>query len=356
MWLMWGSWLIVMGLVFSYAQGIWHSYYTTALAPAIAALSAAGLAMLWRYYRAPAGAAWVLLPIAVALTAGWAYVLVSRNANWYGWAAPSVAVAGALATVALVVARLTATAPARLAHAGLALTGVAVLLAPAVWSAGTAFASTRATSSGAMAQAGPVGGLGGFAGGRTGLLGDAGGRSGRGDFGRGDVGGGGLGGAGGPGAAAFARGGGFTGGRGSATLTAQQRQILNYVARNAPNASIKLAIEGGATQAAPWIIDSAETVIGMGGFAGSDDAPTVAQLAHWSATGQLVFVLGGGGGRIDGFPGLTGGATDYATQRDQWVIQHCTVVNPSAYGGSAARGQAAVSTFGGAQTLYRCTG
>ena len=36
--LIWGSWLVVTGLVFSFAQGIIHPYYTVALAPAIGAL------------------------------------------------------------------------------------------------------------------------------------------------------------------------------------------------------------------------------------------------------------------------------------------------------------------------------
>lgn len=336
MWLMWGSWLIVMGLVFSYAQGIWHSYYTTALAPAIAALSAAGLAVLWRYYRAPTRANWVLLPIAIALTTVWAYVLVSRDADWNGWAAPAVAVAGALAVIALVVGRVTL--PVVLVRAGLVLAGVAVLLAPAVWSAGTAFAASRA--SGALAQAGPAGGSGGF----PGAPGDR--------AGRGGLPGGFRGGFGGRGGAA-----GFAGGRGSATLTAQEKQILAYVVKNAPNARIKLAIEGGAMQAAPWIIDSNETIIGMGGFAGSDNAPTVAQLSQWTASGQLGFVLGsGGGGRFGGggFAGLTGGGTNYSAQRQQWVSQHCAVVDPTAYGGSTGSTQA--GPFGGAQTLYRCTG
>ena len=35
--LMWGGWLLVTGLVFSYAKGIIHPYYTVALAPAIGA-------------------------------------------------------------------------------------------------------------------------------------------------------------------------------------------------------------------------------------------------------------------------------------------------------------------------------
>ena len=46
--LLWGGWLVVTGLVFSYMQGIIHSYYMIALAPAIGALIGAAMAVLWR--------------------------------------------------------------------------------------------------------------------------------------------------------------------------------------------------------------------------------------------------------------------------------------------------------------------
>src|ERR1700728_4983469 len=46
--LVWGSWLLVTGVVFSYMAGIIHSYYTVALAPAIAALVGIGAVQLWR--------------------------------------------------------------------------------------------------------------------------------------------------------------------------------------------------------------------------------------------------------------------------------------------------------------------
>ena len=45
--LLWGGWLIVSGLVFSLSSGVIHTYYTVALAPAIAALVAIGGRMLW---------------------------------------------------------------------------------------------------------------------------------------------------------------------------------------------------------------------------------------------------------------------------------------------------------------------
>ena len=43
----WGGWLLVTAAVFSYSQGIIHTYYAVALAPAIAALVAIGGARLW---------------------------------------------------------------------------------------------------------------------------------------------------------------------------------------------------------------------------------------------------------------------------------------------------------------------
>ena len=44
---MWGLWLVVNGLVFSFMSGIIHSYYAVVLAPAIAALVGAGVVELW---------------------------------------------------------------------------------------------------------------------------------------------------------------------------------------------------------------------------------------------------------------------------------------------------------------------
>ena len=45
--LLWGGWLVVSGAVFSLGSGVIHTYYTVALAPAIAALVAVGGWMAW---------------------------------------------------------------------------------------------------------------------------------------------------------------------------------------------------------------------------------------------------------------------------------------------------------------------
>lgn len=46
--LLWGGWLLVTALVFSFMKGIMHPYYTVALAPAVAALVGTGVIELWR--------------------------------------------------------------------------------------------------------------------------------------------------------------------------------------------------------------------------------------------------------------------------------------------------------------------
>ncbi|MGH3581554.1 MAG: ArnT family glycosyltransferase, partial [Mycobacterium sp.] len=46
--ILWGGWLLVTAVVFSYANGILHPYYTVALAPAIAACVGIGANLLWR--------------------------------------------------------------------------------------------------------------------------------------------------------------------------------------------------------------------------------------------------------------------------------------------------------------------
>ena len=78
--IVWGGWLLVTGAVFSYGKGVIHTYYTVALAPAIAALVAIGAHQLWKerdhiWARAVAAGA-------VLLTAGWAWVLLDRTPSW----------------------------------------------------------------------------------------------------------------------------------------------------------------------------------------------------------------------------------------------------------------------------------
>jgi 4-amino-4-deoxy-L-arabinose transferase-like glycosyltransferase len=125
---------------------------------------------------------------------------------------------------------------------------------------------------------------------------------------------------GGPVSASFGRGG--FGGSGSTDT-----QLVDYLVAHQGSAKYLVAASG--TQStASIIIATGKPVVTIGGFTGSDPAPTVSQLAAMVKSGQLKYVLLGGD---RGGPG--GGSNDIAT----WVKAH----------GKAVSG---VSTSGG--TLY----
>ena len=77
----------------------------SSLAPPLAALSAAGIVMFWRAYRAGGWRGWVL-PVAVAAEVAWAFYLWRDYGGFLPWARDLLVAAGAVAVVALVVTRL----------------------------------------------------------------------------------------------------------------------------------------------------------------------------------------------------------------------------------------------------------
>ncbi len=101
---LWGGWTVLHYLTFSMAEGTMHPYYTTALAPGIAALCAGGGVMLLRAFRADRRWVWVL-PLALGVTGIWAVVLLRRASGWNSWLWPTIAVVMALAIAGLLVFR-----------------------------------------------------------------------------------------------------------------------------------------------------------------------------------------------------------------------------------------------------------
>ena len=101
---LWGGWLLVTAAVFSLMAGIFHGYYLVALAPAIGALVGIGASVLWRD-RERAGAR-ILLAGLVAVTAGWAFVLLRRTPTWLPWLAWVVLGLGLLAAVGMLAVRI----------------------------------------------------------------------------------------------------------------------------------------------------------------------------------------------------------------------------------------------------------
>ena len=67
---LWGGWLLVTGVVFSYMQGIIHPYYMVALAPAIGALVGVGAIALLQSGMTVVGRA--VAAVGVLVTGVWA--------------------------------------------------------------------------------------------------------------------------------------------------------------------------------------------------------------------------------------------------------------------------------------------
>ncbi|MFF5497810.1 ArnT family glycosyltransferase [Streptomyces aquilus] len=374
-WVLWGTWLVVCALVYSTQEGTFHPYYTTQLAPAVAALTSGLATALVRAHRA--GARWALPAGAgtVLVTVVWAVVVIRREPDWHGRLAWLVLLLGLVAVGLLLAAGFSA----RLVPVALGGAVLAVLLAPGAWAVSVTGGSGSAMG-GANPTAGPSamsfggGGAGGggggfelpegmempegFGGGGPGMPGGSSGQmpddtSGLPSEGSGSGPGGmpSFGGSGGSGAPN-----GFGGLGGGSSLTSDQRKILNYATKHSDGARITLAVDGGANSTSSFILDSDATVIGMGGFTGSDDAPSVEQLEKWTEDGELRYVLGSGSGGM----GSMTGADSAASKRSTWVSENCTEVPAEEYGGSitsdSGTGDSAAGGMMGrtGTTLYDC--
>ncbi|MFE4536671.1 ArnT family glycosyltransferase [Streptomyces scopuliridis] len=156
--LVWGGSLLVTLAVFSFMAGIFHEYYTVALAPYIAAVIGMGVTVLWEERaRILASAA---LALAAAGTAVWAYVLLGRTPDYVPWLRWAVLIGGLLAAVGLLaVGRLGL--PLALAAAGLAVAAsLAGPLAYTLTTVNTAYRGSIITAGPAVARGGGFGGGG----------------------------------------------------------------------------------------------------------------------------------------------------------------------------------------------------
>ncbi|KAA0021190.1 glycosyltransferase family 39 protein [Antrihabitans cavernicola] len=95
-----GGWLVVDGLVFSYMNGMFHAYYTLAIAPAIAGLIGLGVREMWTV-RDRALGRFGSAAIVLAL-GGWGFVLLGRNADWFPWLRWAILVVTVVAAFGLV--------------------------------------------------------------------------------------------------------------------------------------------------------------------------------------------------------------------------------------------------------------
>ena len=75
--------------------------------------------------------------------------------------------------------------------------------------------------------------------------------------------------------------------------------------------------------AAGYQLGSGEPVMAIGGFNGTDPAPTLVQFEKYVAEGKIHYYIASGGGGFGGFGGGAGGSGD-ASQITSWVESHFT--------------------------------
>src|SRR3954447_9164252 len=101
--LVWGGWLVVTMLVFSLMAGIFHEYYTVALAPAIGAVVGMGAVEAWQ--RRSSAVATIALAAATAAAATWSFILLSRTTAYGDALRISVLAVGMAAALLILAAR-----------------------------------------------------------------------------------------------------------------------------------------------------------------------------------------------------------------------------------------------------------
>ncbi|MEU6222108.1 glycosyltransferase family 39 protein [Streptomyces sp. NPDC047042] len=342
--LLWGGSLLITMVIFSFMQGIFHDYYTVALAPYIAPLVGMGAALLWQ----ERDRMWASLTLAGAMTAtaAWGYVLLNRSSDYLPWLKWLVLVGGLTAALGLIfVNRL----GRQLALAVVGLSFVTALAGPAAYSLTTlneGHTGSIVTAGPAVAggRGGPGGGFGGGGGMRGGFGGGTGGQQGQqgqqngngnqqgnqpgGGMGQPPTGGfpgggnangntqqgvpgGRTGEAGGMGAG----GGGMGGLLNGASVSSEAKALLEENAGDYTWAAAAV----GAQNAASYQLSTGEPVMAIGGFNGTDPSPTLAEFKQYVADGRIHYFISGGSGRGGMGGGSGSGTTSTSSQISSWI-------------------------------------
>jgi 4-amino-4-deoxy-L-arabinose transferase-like glycosyltransferase len=347
----WGAWAISTMILFSETRGIFHPYYTVALAPAIAALAGGGVTAMWSLGRRSRW--WALvLPGSVLGSALWAAALLGRTPSYDPGLSTAIVIVGAVSAAGLAIV-LYRPSGAPLAAVPAVVASAALLAGPAAYSL-----TTVGTPVAGLASAGPL------PGGR--LIGQsAPASSGSGSPPRlesGEP----------PSTDNTPKGGlpSLKAGTGFGAVQDVSPQLVTYLTSHQGHAKFLLAVAG-SDAAAGFILATGKPVIAMGGFLGTDPAPTLDEFKRLVAAGEVHYVLvvnsgpaagtaplisGGGGapsglagageGQPAGLPGRGEGpplptasvpavGPTAADSIDQWVERHGTKVPSHAYGGSA---------------------
>jgi 4-amino-4-deoxy-L-arabinose transferase-like glycosyltransferase len=337
--LVWGGSLLMTMAVFSYMAGIFHQYYTVALAPYLAAVIGMGAGVLWEK-RAELWSS-LTLAASVVAAAAWSYVLLNRTSDYLPWLKYLVLIGGLVAALGLIFAGRVSR---QLALAAASLGLVAALAGPTAYTLST----LQEGHTGSIVTAGPAGasmmggggpggggGRGGFGGGMPGQQGQqgqqqngngttqnqqgggAGGFPGGGMPGQNQQNGNGTtqGQQGGPGGQTGdgrgAGGGGVGGLLNGASVTSEAKKLLETDASEYTWAAAAI----GAQNAASYQLSTGDPVMAIGGFNGTDPSPTLAQFKKYVEAGKIhYFISGGSGGGMGG-----GSSSGTSSQITAWV-------------------------------------
>jgi 4-amino-4-deoxy-L-arabinose transferase-like glycosyltransferase len=271
---LWGTWALVGCVVLSFSAGTRHAYYTSLLAPAVATLAAAALVTLWRSARGSPIAA-TGLAFAVAATSGVSFAVLSDSADFVPWLRWVVLGCGAVAGAAILAPHLHAALRRRAIMAlALGAAAVAVLGGPAAYSLATATRDHTGYD--------PIAG---------------------------------------PGSTEHTSAG--AAGHSEELTPAQSVAVLtSYLRAHRGHTRFLLAATDAKT-ADPIAIAARQSVITIGGFSGSDPAPTAGQLERLVNSGELRYVL------LDASRVMPTSAAERAISAPTWVERHCSRV-PSA--------------------------
>jgi 4-amino-4-deoxy-L-arabinose transferase-like glycosyltransferase len=341
-----GGWLAVTWLTFSFMAGIFHQYYTVALAPAVAVLAAIAVTGLWVSRKS----LWsrIVTPALVLGSAYWAFTLAGRS-TWLPWLKWCILSFGILATVVFIIAALSSSR--RIAICGMTLSAVSLLSGPLAWTAYT----VATGHNGSIVLAGPsvtsstgMGGMGGGMGGQDG--GPGGGQGGPGSsdgtmqeapsgtpgqgsgsapeapsgtMGQPPSSASGYGNASAPsgsigeGTSSEGMGGGSMGGMGMGGSSASSK-IVSMLEQSSSSYRWAAAITG-SQNAASYQLASQKAVMAIGGFNGSDPAPTLKQFKEYVRQGLIHYYIASSSGG-----GTQMGGSGSASEISSWVTEHYT--------------------------------
>jgi 4-amino-4-deoxy-L-arabinose transferase-like glycosyltransferase len=308
--LLWSTWLLTYAAVLSFAGGIFHAYYLSAVAPPVCALAAVALVRLCEWYR-EGGRRAMVLPLSLLVVLAWElYVnhgFLTAHLSTLGDRAPDASYPAHLRLELLIAPLVLGIVCVGVLLLGRKLRGwrsnpafalcsaMAIGLSPATWAVGVLQSGSNGNSPAAqppgVTQAPQIA-------------------------------------------------------RGSLDDTRADPLLVSFLTQHYDGERFLLATLS-AQQAAPIILATGKPVMAIGGFAGSDPILTPQTLEQLVQRKQLRFVLVAGTGGA----ALTRRGAQMQIPLIQWVQQHGRVVQPALW--RSARTNPARSLRGGSNGRNR---